>query len=74
MGSVDSEIKCPNCNEEIYMDWYYKTGEHIIDCEHCKYYYSAFVINRNKAYEDLTDDDWQIIERGLKNKPNSSII
>ena len=26
------------------------------------YYYSATIINRNKAFTDLKDDDWQIVE------------
>jgi len=41
MGSVIDYIECPNCKQEAYDDFYYKTGEEYINCQHCGYNYSA---------------------------------
>jgi len=65
MGSVISDIECPNCNQEAYDDFYYKTGEEYVNCNHCGYHYSATIKNRDKKLSELTDDDWEIKE--LKN-------
>jgi Zn ribbon nucleic-acid-binding protein len=65
MASVISDIECPNCNQEAYDDFYYKTGEEYVNCSHCGYHYSATIKNRDKKLSELTDDDWEIKE--LKN-------
>ena len=65
MGSVISDIECPNCNQEAYDDFYYKTGEEYVNCNHCGYHYSATIKNRDKKLSELTDDDWEMKE--LKN-------
>ena len=65
MGSVIDYIDCPNCGHEAYDDFYYKTGEEYINCSHCGYHKSATIINRAKLLNELTDEDWEIIE--LKN-------
>jgi len=65
MGSVIDYIECPNCGQEAYDDFYYKTGEEYVNCNHCGYHYSATIINRDKLLTELTDDDWEIKE--LKN-------
>ena len=65
MGSVIDYIECPNCGHEAYDDFYYKTGEEYINCQNCGYHRSATIINRDKALNELKDEDWQIIE--LKN-------
>jgi DNA-directed RNA polymerase subunit RPC12/RpoP len=65
MGSVIDYIECPNCGQEAYDDFYYKTGEEYINCQNCGYHRSATIINRNKALNELTDEDWEIHE--LKN-------
>jgi Zn ribbon nucleic-acid-binding protein len=65
MGSVIDYIECPNCKQEAFSDFYYKTGEEYINCQHCGYHYSATIINREKKLNELTDDDWKIDE--LKN-------
>ena len=65
MGSVLDYIDCPNCGHEAYSDFYYKTGEEYVNCQNCGYHYSATIINREKKLNELTDDDWEIIE--LKN-------
>ena len=65
MGSVIDYIECPNCGQEAYDDFYYKTGEEYINCQNCGYHRSATIINRDKALNELTDEDWEITE--LKN-------
>jgi Zn ribbon nucleic-acid-binding protein len=41
MGSIIDYIACPNCGQEAYNDYYYKTGEEYINCQKCGYHYSA---------------------------------
>ena len=65
MGSVLDYIECPNCGQEAYDDFYYKTGEEYINCNNCGYHRSATIINRDKALNELTEEDWEITE--LKN-------
>ena len=40
MGSVIDNIECPNCKQEAFSDFYYKTGEEYINCNNCGYHYS----------------------------------
>jgi len=40
MGSVIDWIECPNCKQEAFSDFYYKTGEEYISCNNCGYHYS----------------------------------
>lgn len=65
MGSIIDTIECPNCSNEAISDFYYKTGEEYIHCQHCGYHYSATIKDRTKRLDELTDDDWEIQE--LKN-------
>jgi len=65
MGSVIDYIECPNCKQEAYDDFYYKTGEEYINCNNCGYYKSTTIINREKLFTELTDEDWEVVE--LKN-------
>jgi len=65
MGSVIDYIECPNCKQEAYNDFYYKTGEEYVNCMNCGYHYSATIINRDKKLNELTEADWKINE--LKN-------
>jgi len=65
MGSVIDYIECPNCEQEAYSDFYYKTGEEYVNCMNCGYHHSATIKNRDKKLNELTDDDWEIKE--LKN-------
>ncbi len=53
MGSVIDYIECPNCKQEAFNDYYYKTGEEYINCGNCGYHYS-FIIKR--------DDDGNMIK------------
>lgn len=65
MGSVIDNIECPHCGHEAYSDFYYKTGEEYVNCSNCGYHHSVTIINRDKRLDELTDDDWKIVE--LKN-------
>ena len=62
MGSVISDIECPHCGQEAYNDFYYKTGEEYVICNHCGYHYSHTIKNRDKKLNELTEDDWETIE------------
>jgi len=42
MGSVIDYIECPNCKQEAYNDYYYKTGEEITQCTSCGFIHSMF--------------------------------
>jgi hypothetical protein len=53
MGSVIDYIECPNCKQEAFSDYYYKTGEEYINCSSCGYHYS-YIIKR--------DDDGNMIK------------
>ena len=59
MGSVISDIECPNCGQDAFSDFYYKSGEEYVNCQHCGYHYSA-------TYK--TDDDGEYITKDGTNK------
>ena len=40
MGSVIDYIECPNCEQEAYNDFYYRTGEEYTNCNNCGYHHS----------------------------------
>ena len=65
MGSVIDYIECPNCKQEAWMDFYYKTGEEYVNCNNCGYHKSITIINRDKKLSELIQEDWKIDE--LKN-------
>tara|TARA_R110002126_G_scaffold221527_1_gene366724 strand:+ start:412 stop:879 length:468 start_codon:yes stop_codon:yes gene_type:complete len=65
MGSVIDYIECPNCKQEAWMDFYYKTGEEYVSCNNCGYHKSIIIVNRDKKLSELTQGDWKIDE--LKN-------
>lgn len=62
MGSVIDYQDCPNCGQEAWSDFYYKTGEEYTSCNHCGYFRSVVIINREKRLNELTDDDWSLTE------------
>ena len=55
MGSVIDHIECPNCGQDASSDFYYKTGEEYVNCQHCGYHYSA-TYKRNDEGEFITKD------------------
>lgn len=52
-------IECPNCKEEAFLDYYYKTGEEYMICDHCGYTYTKILKNRDKLLYELVQDDWE---------------
>jgi hypothetical protein len=56
MGSVIDYIECPNCKQEAFSDFYYKTGEEYINCDSCGYHYS-FVIKRDSEGNMIKIDE-----------------
>lgn len=59
MGSVISDIECPNCGQDAFSDFYYKSGEEYVNCQHCGYHYSAtYKTDGNGEYvtKDGTDN------------------
>jgi len=55
MGSVIDYIECPNCKQEAFSDFYYKTGEDYINCGNCGYHYSQ-TLKRDKDGKFVTED------------------
>jgi len=55
MGSVIDYIECPNCKQEAFSDFYYKTGEEYVNCNKCGYHYSS-TYKRNDDGEYATKD------------------
>ena len=63
MGSVIDYVECPNCkNEETHSEFWYKTGEESIFCSKCGYSNRAFIKNREKRLDQLTEEDWDVQE------------
>lgn len=62
MGSVIDYIDCPNCGTEAFSDFYYKTGEEYVMCSNCGYHKSITIKDRDKLLNELTEDDWEIVE------------
>ena len=62
MGSVIDYFDCPVCGNEAFSDFYYKSGEEYVHCSHCGYHRSATIKNRDKALNELTEDDWDYRE------------
>ena len=55
MGSVIDYIDCPKCGNESYNEFYYKSGEEYIFCDHCGYTRKFFIDNwddKDKKQED----------------------
>jgi Zn ribbon nucleic-acid-binding protein len=55
MGSVIDYIECPNCKQEAFSDFYYKTGEEYINCNSCGYHYSQ-TFKRDENGKFITED------------------
>jgi hypothetical protein len=56
MGSVIDYIECPNCEQEAFSDYYYKTGEQYTNCNSCGYHYS-FIIKRDEEGKMIKKDE-----------------
>ena len=55
MGSVIDYIECPNCKQEAFFDFYYKTGEEYLICNSCGFHHSQ-VFKRDSDGKLLTKD------------------
>jgi Zn ribbon nucleic-acid-binding protein len=62
MGSIIDYIHCPNCGEQCYDEYYYKTGEQYTNCNHCGYHKSVTIKDRSKKMSELTEDDYEMVE------------
>jgi len=62
MGSVIETIQCPNCKQEAFIEYYYKTGEEYANCSSCGYHRSVVIVARDKKMSELTENDWEVIE------------
>jgi Zn ribbon nucleic-acid-binding protein len=69
MGSVIDYIECPNCKQEAWCDFYYKTGEEFTDCNNCGYHYSIQIkdaaLDAGMKLNELREEDWDV--REIKN-------
>lgn len=59
MGSVIDYFACPNCGQDAFSDFYYKTGEEYVHCSYCGYHHTAEIVNRNKPLNKLITEDWK---------------
>jgi len=64
------QYKCPNCKQETYSHFCYKTGEEYINCSDCGYHRSATIVNRSKNPSELTEQGWEIREWEIKEVKN----
>lgn len=58
MGSAMSAIDCPNCEQEAFEDFYYKTGEIFVHCPFCGYSYEAYI----ESFEEGKDPSFKETE------------
>ena len=56
MGSVIDYIECPNCKQEAFSDFYYKTGEEYVRCGSCGYFYEHKIKTNDENGEFITKD------------------
>lgn len=58
MGSVIDHVDCPNCgNPEAYDEFYYKTGEEMVNCLKCGYYRSSFIVRDKETGKAVKIDE-----------------
>jgi Zn ribbon nucleic-acid-binding protein len=60
MGSVISDIECPNCkSENAFEDFYYKSGEEYVFCPDCGYHHQRTLKrdSENKVIQPLSYDE-----------------
>lgn len=64
MGSVIDYVDCPNCGQEAFSDFYWKSGEEYVSCGSCGYYKSITIKkeSRSKRLDELQESDWQVNE------------
>ena len=58
MGSVIDYTQCPNCKtEDAYTEFWYKSGEEMINCTKCGYYRSSFIVRDEEGKAIKIDKD-----------------
>lgn len=62
MGSVISYEDCPNCGQAAFVDFYYKTGEEYVGCQHCGYTKSIEIVRDGKEINNIKDVDFKVNE------------
>ncbi len=62
MASIIDFIECPNCKQEAYNEFYYKSGQEDTFCSSCGYTYSVSIKNQDKKISELTKDDYIVEE------------
>ena len=74
MGSVIDFIECPNCSQEAYSDFYYKSGEQYVSCSSCGYFHSQYWKRNDEGKFETLDgtdnhsfDNLIMVEEELKN-------
>ncbi len=55
MGSVITMDSCPNCNDQAYTDFYYKTGEEYTFCHHCGYAKEVTFEDKKVKIQEIKD-------------------
>jgi hypothetical protein len=69
MGSVQSEITCPNCKfEHAFSDYYYKSDEEYIMCGRCGYSYSRNVVCDIKKSKETFNEVTRLLNLGQINE------
>jgi len=58
MGSVTDYIDCPVCGHEAITDFYYKSGEEFISCNHCGYCRRFFIENYDDQRDGTAESPW----------------
>jgi len=56
MGSVQNQIECPNCKNEAFEDYNYRTGEEYMSCSSCGYH-KSFYYERDESGKFILIDE-----------------
>ena len=56
MGSVIDFIECPNCSQEAYSDFYYKSGEQYVSCSSC----DIFILSIGREMMRVNLKHWMV--------------
>ena len=62
MASIIDFIECPNCKQEAYNEFYYKSGLEDTFCSSCGYTYCVSFKNQDKKISELTENDYIVEE------------
>jgi len=68
MGSIQSSIDCPNCNNEAIEIYEYKSGEEDTNCFHCGYHRSFHYLRGEDGKALLIDKEKGFLFDNLQSK------